>query len=1114
MQTPRFILLTLLALFPCVLLADVSVALPNPGFENDFSGWIIGPYDGGMSRASTGAAWTGTHGLEVVDDSASTGSSLYSQKVAITPGSTHRLRFWNRIVSGGGIGVYLIFYNASQQVIAPADGFMLSIPASRTQWTRFELDATAPAGATSVAIHIHSYNANLVTAHFDDFVLSELLSNPGFEGGLDRWTVDSTDNGMSAVVAAAARTGTSGLRVTDGSVSGGSSVYSKKFPVTPATAYELTCWARLVQGNGIGVYLIFYDASQQPILPSDAFAQTIPSYQTDWKRVVVKAVAPANAASVAIWVHSYYATLVTADFDDFTLIQSAPGFSSGFENNLNDWIVGTGDGGMSQSVSAAKRSGGFGLRVTDANAGGGSDLLSPKLPTLQGRGYELSFWARTVSGSGMGVYLRYFDANQAALPGQPFPGAHLGIPADQTQWRRLTLSHVAPSGAAYVAIWLHSYGANIVTTDLDDLLLREVPRSFVENFPKQSPDKAFPALKVYQADGAVYRTPVEDWSGATQRVSSGAWLTWLNGQKTAIDQWMAGNADRVTWKAGWGHDFVSPVDGSFLTWTQDVPGEDVSFLYSPSDPNVAITPKIFGGWVFGFRSRHASRIQDAARLYRLTGDVAYANWAAGQLDFYADNYQLWPEHTDLGHPARLSAQPLDEAVNLIRLTDAARLLFDWAGSTRRQAWYAKLFKPEAELLDRSYQSVHNIAAWVRSAQAQVALLYGDDALWLRAVDGPHGLRAQLRLGVSGDYIWYEQSMGYNDYVVNATNQLLTFAGLLGRTRDLEHEASILQNLLLSPLTIRFPDGHLPNPADVNGTVTVPSSLIRGTYRVLPTTLGLLQSSTQRNWDTLVDPAVPTGGSTALPTVVSKHLASTRFALMKKSSWQVFFHYGQLHPSHAQAEALNWSASFEGVNITMDPGTVGYGSPLHTNYYSRGLNHNVPLVNSEGQTPWKRGELLAFNTSTGVMTGEQIDYQADSAAHRTLRIESDGRLIDETTVIQIGGGAKLGLALHLEGTPNLPAAFQPASNFATGRSAPFGYWQNVKSATFQNEAEIDVTFIDGLVLRVRFATPGTFTVYQGSSPGYPPNRRAGFYIEKEGTAAEASFVTEFTPFFAD
>jgi oligo-alginate lyase len=658
------------------------------------------------------------------------------------------------------------------------------------------------------------------------------------------------------------------------------------------------------------------------------------------------------------------------------------------------------------------------------------------------------------------------------------------------------------------------FPAHAAPTGLPDQAMAWVGDSKqLPDFPKPNPEKAFADLKALQPDGSAYRTPKEDWAGARRLISEDPeWRAWVDRRKASVDAWMARHHDRVEWQAGWWHDFVSPDDAAFLVWTEDIPGEQTDHFTSKRGDRVEITPKLFGAWVYGFRQRHIGNLVTAARLYRLTGDPSYAEWAGGQLDFYANNLERWPVTNAKKNDARLGCQSLDDANLLARLVETARLLNDWATPEHRKVWFDQLLKPEAELLDRSFQVIHNIAVWHRAAQAQVALLGGDEAMWSRVVDGEFGLRAQFSRGVTSDYLWYEQSMGYNDYIVDATSQLFVFAGLLGHADRLRDEAAIAQNLLLAPLAIRFPDGRLPNPADINKTITVPSAWIQRTYRTLPTTIGLTAAASVRDWDTLVDPPAPSPRPPEPPAVVSVQLASSRFALLKQGPWQVFLHYGQVNRSHSQAEALNWSATFDGIDVSHDPGTVGYGSPLTNGYYRRGLCHNLPLIDGEGQLPWQPGALPLFDAARAIMTGVQPNYRPEASARRTLRIDGD-RLIDEATITCTQPdrtNSRLGLSLNLQGTPLPSAAFAPDADFAQGRPEPFRYWKDVRSATFTDEATIDLRLTNGRILRVHFTVPGRFVTYQGSSPDLPPARRAGFYLESLDEHHEATFTTELSP----
>ncbi len=634
------------------------------------------------------------------------------------------------------------------------------------------------------------------------------------------------------------------------------------------------------------------------------------------------------------------------------------------------------------------------------------------------------------------------------------------------------------------------------------------------NFPKPDPERAFAEMKLLSASGTVWRQPLEDWAGARHRLAADpAWAHWFAAQQAEVDDWMVHQHDRVEWIGGWWHDFVSPKDGSFLVWTSAVPGEGVKFLSSPSDPRVEITPKIFRAWAGIFRGRNITMVERAAVLWRLTGDPRYARWATDQLDFYAHNLEKWPVQDLFYGPSRLRVQPLDDAIDLTKLTRTIRLTWDATAPAQRQFWIDRLLRPEAEMLNGSMHRIHNIGCWLRSATAQVALLSGDAALWRSAIDGPWGLRQQLNHGVTSDYFWYEQSLGYQEFIAAALIPLFTETAMAGRGPELAREMAIVENLILAPTGLRFPTGFLPNPADntVSYTRYAPlTDTLARAYRILPTPLGLAQARKVKSWDTLLDPPPATSVELPLlPVVVSRNFESSRYAILRAGGWQVFFHYGQLTGSHAQAEALNFEAFYGDTDITHDPCTVGYGSPLHRDYYTRGLTHNVPLLNGEGEEPPQPGELIAFDAASAVVTAALPAYRSDAAAERTLRIAGQ-RLIDAATITARAGPPQiLGLALHVQGHATLPAQFVPVADFARGRPAPFQYWRDVRSAAYRDQADFDLAYPNGLKLHLTFSLSGEFRVFHGSAPDSPaPARREAFYLETRGV--KAVFTTEFSP----
>lgn len=149
------------------------------------------------------------------------------------------------------------------------------------------------------------------------------LANAGFEEGLAGWNA-AGDNAMSAVVPEAAKSGKLGLRVTDTSDTLGSSVASKRFPAVAGRAYEVRFQARAVKGEGIAVYLRFYNAKGEFLTRPELKNQiNVPVRRgdTEWKAFSKEGVAPAGSVHVEVWIHSFTKNVVTADFDDLVLVE-------------------------------------------------------------------------------------------------------------------------------------------------------------------------------------------------------------------------------------------------------------------------------------------------------------------------------------------------------------------------------------------------------------------------------------------------------------------------------------------------------------------------------------------------------------------------------------------------------------------------------------------------------------------------------------------------------------------------------------------------------------------------------------------------------------------------
>src|SRR5690606_20027129 len=112
-------------------------------------------------------------------------------------------------------------------------------------------------------------------------------------------------------------------------------------------------------------------------------------------------------------------------------------------------------------------------------------------------------------------------------------------------------------------------------------------------------------LKIYDSSGYPWRQPIEDWEGAATRVANDTeWTEWLAKEQEEVTAWITKfPLDRMEWSAGYTHYFVSPKDGSQITWTPAIPREDVDHFTSPSDPRIELTDVLVEAWYTEFRAR-------------------------------------------------------------------------------------------------------------------------------------------------------------------------------------------------------------------------------------------------------------------------------------------------------------------------------------------------------------------------------------------------------------------------------------------------------------------------------------------------------------------------------
>jgi hypothetical protein len=117
-------------------------------------------------------------------------------------------------------------------------------------------------------------------------------------------------------------------------------------------------------------------------------------------------------------------------------------------------------------------SGKLSLKIVDQDTNRGSNIRSTRMPVAGAGAYELRGKVFPVSGDGVGLYVRAFDADGQVVSTRDDRGNEPSVGTvggDSKQWEPFAFGFETPPGTASIEIWIHSYNGSEVEAYLDDL---------------------------------------------------------------------------------------------------------------------------------------------------------------------------------------------------------------------------------------------------------------------------------------------------------------------------------------------------------------------------------------------------------------------------------------------------------------------------------------------------------------------------------------------------------------------------------------------------------------------------------------------------------------------
>lgn len=588
------------------------------------------------------------------------------------------------------------------------------------------------------------------------------------------------------------------------------------------------------------------------------------------------------------------------------------------------------------------------------------------------------------------------------------------------------------------------------------------------------------------------RVALEHFEAATQLATQPPWDAWVQQEANALRSWMAVPRDNPRWIAGWAHDLVDPRTGAFLAWT---PGMDCQQFGTE-------TSRTFKACIFMQRQHNIAMMLTAARLYRLTGKVEFAEWAATQLDLYQSIYSL-PGTGTSAPSGKLFLQPLDESTVAASLADTARLLRGRVPAGRVDGWCRNLLLPMGRAMLGQQREVHNVAVWYGVGASIVAMECADPLMLESATVGKFGLLNLLKTGVSPDGFWFELSPQYQSYVASALTDLLISASLRGEASRFEEVGAYLQSLMLAPSQVAFGGGDGPIINDMNRQVQIPDlALAKRARRVVPTDVGIAESQKSPGWNELLDPVTDAPPPLKYPVFDASANSSTWVAglkslYLKSDGWVALLRAGQGERFHAHQDALSVELKFGDTWVLRNSVSPAYGSELHRAFYKLAASYSVPLVDGKGSSNWFKPVSRTRTDGNGV-SAEFESYGKDVTVTRALSVDGNRRFTDAVTfktTAPTPAPKSTGVLYHSDCTLPTPVLDSPPDAVAPANlSTHITGWSLIHT----NSALKTLTMQCGQQ-QFMLAVSGSraFRIWRGESPALAPVRqRTAIYIELE------------------
>lgn len=567
-------------------------------------------------------------------------------------------------------------------------------------------------------------------------------------------------------------------------------------------------------------------------------------------------------------------------------------------------------------------------------------------------------------------------------------------------------------------------------------------------------------------------------------------------------------------RATWNLYYFCPEHGVRLQWDRHLPKAH----RCPVDGKIFTGEPYDGSWWRWLNGLNAKATYDLGLLWHITGEDKYLSKVKEILLQYALYYPGYEVHGGIPYngPGKANAQTLCEAnchLDLARGYDFVREQF----TAEEQEFIEKrLLREGAEfLMEHRTDQLHNHEMKINATIGVIGLILEDERYLEFALNTDYGIHYQLEHGCTGEGMWFEGSIHYHYYALQA---LLNFEKMACNTVYSVSSNSNFLKMLKFPLNLVLNTGEFPrlNDCIAGQEKLTHSHLFEFAYAQYPcdefarALKSIYQNISRDNIDALlygVDKLpksiplqcssihAPQAGITVHHDPVHNH------ALLLKHS-----PYGGEHDHY---DRLGLLIVRKGKEILPDLGTTGYGAELHYGYYKNTATHNTLVVNQQNQSPINpvllnyksNGEYTLVDTladwnqlpaTVDSHTIEQWDSESYEGVVFRRTILCIGEAYIELNAIENPKAQQLDLTYHVRGKHSKTAGFEAIPNLLKG---PLERMDRTKISSLKTMHRLEYEIENQSPFRQQFIFDQPVEVLIGEAPDNPATNNLAYTLAR-------------------